>query len=141
MIHDQQKTASSKSGMATLYISSDDTGGNKLDMVEPSAKETVEVDVTTLANIVNEFNGEDIDLLKIDVEGSEHSILMSHGDLLKNKVKLIIGESGDSNCGDGMDVISFLRDHDFEVEYEGNASHLIFIVKNIHSDNGFKRTI
>jgi len=132
VIHVQQKAVSAKAGKSILYISSDNTGGNKLGMVEPSSKENIEVDVTTLADIVSEFNGENIDLLKIDVEGSEHSILMPHGDLLKNKVKLIIGETGVSIYGDGIDIITFLQKHDFEVEYEGNASQLIFIAKNIH---------
>ena len=132
IIQVQQKAVSSKPGKATLYISTDNTGGNKLDMFEPSSKETVEVDVTTLANIADEFNGETIDLLKIDVEGSEHSILIPCGDLLKSKVKLVIGEAGSSNYGDAMDIVSFLQKYDFEVEYEGNAAQLIFIAKNIN---------
>lgn len=132
IIQVQQKAVSSKSGKATLYISTDNTGGNKLGMVEPSSKEAVEVDVTTLANIADEFNGEAIDLLKIDVEGSEHSILFPCGDLLKSKVKLVIGEAGSSNYGDALDIISFLQKYDFEVDYEGNAAQLIFIAKNIN---------
>lgn len=123
-----QAAVSSKPGKATLYISSDNTGGNKLDMVEPSSKEAVEVEVVTMSDIIADFGAENIDLLKVDVEGSEHPILFPHGDLLKRKVKMIIGEAGGSPYGDGMDIVEFLQN--CEVEYEGNAAQLIFLASN-----------
>lgn len=129
-INVKQAAVSSKPGKATLFISSDNTGGNKLDMVEPSSKETVEVEVVTLRDIIDGFGEECVDLLKIDVEGSECPILFPHGDLLKRKVKLLIGEAGGSPYGDGIDIVNFLQSHEFEVEYEGNAAQLIFIAKN-----------
>ena len=130
VINVQQSAVSSKPGKATLFLSSDNTGGNKLDMVEPSSEETVEVEVTTLSDIVAEFGDECVDLLKIDVEGSEHPILFPHGDLLKKRVKLIIGEAGGSAYGNGEDIVKFLQSHEFEVDYTGNAAQLIFYAKN-----------
>ena len=127
-----QMAVSSKSGKATLCISSDNTGGNKLDMVESSSKQAIEVEVTTLSDIIDSFGGETIDLLKVDVEGSECPILFPHGELLKRKVKRLVGEAGGSPYGDGLDLIKFLRSHDFDVEYTGNASQLIFYAKNLN---------
>lgn len=132
IINVRQIAVSSKPGKATLYISFDNTGGNKLDMVESSSKEAIEVEVTTLSNIIDGFGGETIDLLKIDVEGSECPILFPHGELLKRKVKRLVGEAGRSPYGGGLDVIKFLQSHDFDVEYTGNASQLIFFAKNLN---------
>ncbi len=99
-------------------------------MMEPSSNESVMVDVTTLSDIVAAYDEECVDLLKIDVEGSERAILFPNGDLLKRKVRIIIGEAGNSPYGNGIDFVNFLRNQGFNVEYEGNESQLIFIAKN-----------
>lgn len=121
---------SSNKGVGTLFISSDNTGGNKLDMIEPSSKETVEVAVDTLEAIADEFGDDTIDLLKIDVEGSEHAILLPNKHLLTARFKYIIGEAGGSVRGDGLTLVNFLRSIGFKVEYTGNEAQLIFIAKN-----------
>ena len=120
---------SSKRGWATLFISSDNTGGSKLDMEEPSATETVDVRALKLDDIVDEFGTQMIDLLKIDVEGSEQSILFPNKHLLKDRVAAIIGEAGKSVGGDGLDVVGFLESCGFRVTYTGNASQLIFYAR------------
>jgi hypothetical protein len=78
------------------------------------------------------FSSAVLDLLKIDVEGSEHAILFPHGRLLSQKVRLIVGEAGASDRGDGLAFLRFLEQNGFTVSHEGNESQLIFLAVNKH---------
>jgi FkbM family methyltransferase len=128
----KEMAVSSEPGVGTLFISSDNTGGNKLNMVEHSATETAEVPVTDFPTLLGGFSSEVLDLLKIDVEGSEHAILFPHGRLLSQKVRLIVGEAGASDRGDGLAFLRFLEQNGFTVSHEGNESQLIFLAVNKH---------
>ncbi|MCC8402434.1 FkbM family methyltransferase [Paraburkholderia sp. MMS20-SJTN17] len=128
----KEMAVSSQSGVGTLFISSDNTGGNKLNMAEHSATETVEVPVTDFPTLLEGFSSEVLDLLKIDVEGSEHAILFPHGRLLSQRVRLIVGEAGGSDRGDGLAFLRFLEQNGFAVSHQGNESQLIFLAVNKH---------
>ncbi|WP_238538077.1 FkbM family methyltransferase [Paraburkholderia atlantica] len=128
----REMAVSSESGVGTLFISSDNTGGNKLNMVEHSSVETVEVPVTDFPTLLGGFSSEVLDLLKIDVEGSEHAILFPHGRLLSQKVRVIVGEAGGSDRGHGLAFLRFLEQNGFTVSHKGNESQLVFLAVNKH---------
>lgn len=117
-------------GKATLHISADNTGGNRLHIGDPSSTESVEVEVTTLEKIFADNHIDSLDFLKVDVEGSEQKILFSSKEILQLKVKYIICEAGGSLSGDGEDVLNFLKEIGFEVEFQGNAGLMVIYAKN-----------
>ncbi|WP_227717723.1 FkbM family methyltransferase [Paraburkholderia atlantica] len=128
----REMAVSSESGVGTLFISSDNTGGNKLNMIEHSSAETVEVPVTDFPTLLGGFSSEVLDLLKIDVEGSEHAILFPHGRLLSQRVRVIVGEAGGSDRGNGLAFLRFLEQNGFTVSHKGNESQLVFLAVNKH---------
>ena len=119
-----------KPGTATLFISSDNTGGHRLNLPDPSARNSVDVEVTTLPLILEKTGP--VDVLKVDVEGSEHSVLMPFGDLLKSSVKYLIVEAGGSPRGDGMTLLKFLKSLGFSCDFKGDPSLMLIRAKNTH---------
>ncbi|EKU96320.1 methyltransferase, FkbM family [Leptolyngbya sp. PCC 7375] len=119
-----------KPGTATLFISPDNTGGHRLNLPDPSARSSVDVEVTTLQLILAKTGS--VDVLKVDVEGSEHSILMPFGDLLKSSVKYLIVEAGGSPRGDGMTLLKFLKNLGFSCDFQGDSSLMLIRAKNKH---------
>ncbi len=117
-------------GKAKIYISSDNTGGSRLHLPEPSSKSFEIVKVTTLDEIYRTNKLDFVDLIKIDVEGSEHSIIFSSKKILMNKVRYIICEAGGSFEGDGNDVLDFFVENDFDVSYHGNEGLMLIFAKN-----------
>ena len=117
-------------GTAKIFISSDNTGGSRLHLPDPSSKSFEIVKVTTLDEIYKTNKLDFIDLLKIDVEGSEHSIITSSKKILINKVKYIICEAGGSFGGDGNDVLDFFVENEFEVSYHGNKGLMLIFANN-----------
>tara|TARA_Y100001978_G_scaffold198438_1_gene210897 strand:+ start:106 stop:1314 length:1209 start_codon:yes stop_codon:yes gene_type:complete len=117
-------------GKAKIYISSDNTGGSRLHLPDPSSKSFEIVKVTTLDEIYRTNKLYFVDLIKIDVEGSEHSIIFSSKKILMNKVRYIICEAGGSFEGDGNDVLDFFVENDFDVSYHGNEGLMLIFAKN-----------
>ena len=121
---------SNKSGSAKIFISSDNTGGSRLDIPDLSSKTFEIVKVTTLEEITKDNKINFIDLIKIDVEGSEHSIVLSSKKILINKAKYIICEAGGSYAGNSNDVLDFFRNNQFEVSYRGNEGLMLIFAIN-----------
>ena len=117
-------------GKAKIYISSDNTGGSRLHLPDPSSKSFEIVKVTTLNEIYRTNKLDFVDLIKIDVEGSEHSIIFSSKKILMNKVRYIICEAGGSFEGDGNDVLDFFVENEFDVSYHGNEGLMLIFAKN-----------
>lgn len=65
----------------------ENTGGYTM-----SESSSLKVPVTTLAHIMKENDHTHIDLLKIDVEGSEYAIFSNSDNAQLNKIKTIVGE-------------------------------------------------
>jgi len=87
------KALSDKNGKLLLYDYKEKDGSSHAslypDVIEKvHGKESTchEVDITTVDNIVNEFNIKKIDLLKIDVEGNELAVLKGSKESLKNDI-------------------------------------------------------
>ena len=101
-----------------------------MNLPDPSARSSVDVEVTTLQLILEKIGS--VDVLKVDVEGSEHSILMPFGNLLKSSVKYLIVEAGGSPRGDGMTLLKFLKHLGFSCDFQGDASLMLIRAKNKH---------
>lgn len=87
------KALSDKNGKLSLHDYKEKDGSSHAslyaDVIEKvHGKESIcyEVDVTTVDNIVNEFNIKKIDLLKIDVEGNEVNVLKGSKESLRNDI-------------------------------------------------------
>lgn len=132
-----EKAVAAKRGKLNLYLSPDNTGGHRLAVAGSGAHSAVEVEVVTLSDVwTAAFDSEDVncDLLKIDVEGSEHDILFDYGPFLKDRVKYIIVEAGGSLHGDGLTMLSFLREIGFDCIYEGNSGLMTIYGKNLSKE-------
>ncbi len=125
-----QMAVSDRPGHAELHLSEDNTGGHRLHIPESNSKTSERVEVTTLKNIFDHFKNPVIDILKVDVEGSEQAILMAEPDLLK-RVRFLICEAGGSIHGDALTVLKFLEKNNFSCEHQGNSSLMIIRAINL----------
>ena len=113
-----QKAVGDINNKATLYLSRNESGEHSLIQGRVKrVKAQTEVDVVKLDDIIED----EIDLIKIDVEGNEIAVLRGAERLLRNpNIKLIVevyprdlkleGTSGD-------ELMTFLKEHEFEFVY------------------------
>lgn len=107
------------SGKKILYVSSSNTGAHSL--FTDTSKKRVEVQTTTLEKIMKTNKLKQVDLLKIDVEGSEYEIILNTPDRTVQKIKRIIMEYHDHivpGMKHGM-ITDRLRKLGFEVKDKG----------------------
>ncbi|MBI2587382.1 FkbM family methyltransferase, partial [Candidatus Amesbacteria bacterium] len=90
---------SGTAGKKMLYVSRSNTGAHTL--FPDSRKKGVEIITTTLEKLISDNKLAVIDLLKIDVEGSEYEIILSASDRTLKKIRRIIMEYHD-HIGPGM---------------------------------------
>lgn len=106
-------------GKNILYVSQSNTGAHSL-FPDPG-KRKVEVKTTTLDKVISENKLKAIDLLKIDVEGSEYEIILGASDKTLGKIKRIIMEYHD-HIVPGMKhtmIMDRLKKAGFEVKDKG----------------------
>ena len=85
---------------------------------------TIEVPAITLAQILDDQQLPHCDLLKIDAEGAEYSILMGTGPETLKRIRRIALEYHDNTPAGTHDVLAdFLRKHDFQVRVCVNPVH------------------
>jgi len=90
-----EKAISAQSGVATLHIDRSHTGGHSL-LYEGDPGGSVDVECMTLEDVFKEFQIDRIDLLKMDCEGVEASVLMSTPPNLLSRVRQIAMEFHDN---------------------------------------------
>ncbi|HSG42929.1 MAG TPA: FkbM family methyltransferase [Anaerolineales bacterium] len=117
-LHSHNQAVSHQSGKMKFFMPSDNGALGSLLQETDSPMETVQA--TTLPEIITENNIQQIDYLKMDVEGAEYDILFKcPADTLK-KVKCIVMEyhefEGDQR--DHHDLIKVLQSNGFHVEIE-----------------------
>jgi FkbM family methyltransferase len=90
-------------------------------------EESVEVDIVTLDQAVRGEKLTRLDLLKIDVEGSEVDVLQGADEVLRTLRPVVLAEAQDeslrrmgSNVGE---LLKLLRAHDYEVKVFGESGH------------------
>jgi FkbM family methyltransferase len=87
-----RKAVGAQPGQARLFIHKRNMGGHSLYAAEALGSDCVEVEVVNLASILDELR-HDVDLLKIDCEGSEFDILMNLTSREARKIRQIIVET------------------------------------------------
>ena len=93
-------------------------------------KKFVEVDANNLDNILqqNRINPQDVNWVKIDVEGAELDVLMGATNVLSNskEIAFLIEVHGSENYGP---LLKLLSHHNFAIEfeknYEGGDKHIV----------------
>lgn len=112
------KAIAYKSGEMKFYMPSDNGALGSLLQETDSPMETVQA--TTLTDIITENNIQQIDYLKIDVEGAEYDILFNCPPETLAKVKCMVMEyhefEGDQR--DHRDLVMLLEFNGFHVEVE-----------------------
>jgi len=123
-----------RDGVVPLSISSDHTGVHKVEHGLPTSEQVPALDI---ARVFDEC--EPINLLKIDIEGSEIPVFRRLGDRLK-KLPIIIGELHSSPFGGPEKAIRILQDAGFDVEVRGDAKIPGFLAVRAFSSESLPRT-
>jgi len=114
---------SSKPGKDFIAFNLENTGGNKLGSLGYETK-TIPVEVVTLKSVFSKWDSMLIDILKIDVEGSEYDALFPAPELVK-QCRFIVGEAHGSKEYVPQDMLDFLQGLGFSVTFSGDVQNLI----------------
>jgi FkbM family methyltransferase len=116
------KAISGKAGKASLIIPDNDTFSGRYSLYPGRGERSIEVTLITLEDLIREANLNEIDVLKIDCQGSEYEILYGNAGVL-SKVQQIIVECEifpDNIHWSQGELEIFLRDLGFDVVSEAN---------------------
>jgi FkbM family methyltransferase len=127
---------SSKEGKVKLYMPYEELGHTKyhsimLERVGEAEKTFVEVNANTLDNLLPQNGIEEVNWIKIDVEGAEYEVLKGAAkSLSKSKeIALLIEIHNLGGINFYQQIIDFLRSYGFKIEfeksYEGGERHVI----------------
>jgi FkbM family methyltransferase len=122
---------SDREGKSELFISTDNTGGNKLGVQESSSVSSVIVKTVDALKIIEPMLKSQ-NLLKIDVEGWEYPILKRLEPILP-RFEYIVGELQRSQFGSSDKSIKILERAGFQIEKKGDDTLLVFMAKNKRS--------
>ena len=132
-------------GTATLVLDENPEGSSIIQdhSPRPSGVISVEVPVRSVVSLANEFQIDRIDLLKLDIEGAEISVIDSLDETLSRKISQLTVEFHPSNAtGDDEEIIleavSRLRKLDFypcKASYNGYGD-IFFLNRNIFAAPG-----
>ena len=119
-----QQALAAEKGKATFYVStvpatnSNSLSDNKRANVNEKA---IEVDITTIDDLVSEQSLSRVDLIKIDVEGAEYSLLKGATATLTKfhpRISLDVHPIPIKNFGDSLgEIWDFVIKHDYKVYY------------------------
>ncbi len=115
------------SGRATLNVAGPShSGHNTLGgfmYADTVQAESVEVEVVTLDQVARAQNLTRLDLLKLDVEGSETAVLSGAGEVLRRLRPVVVAEAQDESLrqmgSSTVEMLELLRSYDYVVEVFG----------------------
>ncbi len=112
------------SGQRTFHVSSANTGGHSF--FETGAKKTIQVQTTTLEELMRLHNLMHIDVLKIDAEGAEGEILMESPKDVLQRIQTIVMEDHvlDQRYQSGT-LPHYLVENGFTVNRRTYADHFL----------------
>ncbi|HEY1054919.1 MAG TPA: FkbM family methyltransferase [Emticicia sp.] len=91
-----KKGVGGESRTEKLYINKKNIGGHSLYQNEAQSDDYVEIEITSLEEVLNSLKVERFDLLKMDCEGAEFEIIKSITPELAKRIDIIIFESTES---------------------------------------------
>ncbi|MGB2661788.1 MAG: FkbM family methyltransferase [Candidatus Omnitrophota bacterium] len=111
-----QLALSNKEGIVPLYLHPTENTGHSLINNEKAGLSVEEVQTTTLDNFIEQENIKNIDLIKIDAEGAEYSILKGAGKMLSgdNPPCIICEMPSTKDTGKGNNVREILYSHGYK---------------------------
>lgn len=118
------RAVSSVPGQSKLYFNPEHSGAHQLGSALSYKTQAIPVDVITLETVFQELDNMPIDILKIDIEGSEYNALFPVPNLVK-QCRLIIGEAQKNKDHVPQDIINFLENLDFKVTFSGDPQNCI----------------
>ena len=109
----------------SLHLSPSNVGGHSL-ISQPGTADHIQVPATTLAEIIETNRFECVDLLKLDCEGSEYSILYSCPIEVLFKINYLVIEfhdlKGAPPRNNGRALAEFLHNRGFDVDFKRSLS-------------------
>jgi len=112
----RQEAIGNRTGTVTLEIDTEHTGAHSIVSPKPMGAAKLTVPLVSFESVIAELGM--IDVLKIDCEGAEYDILLSAPEALSKQVRQIIGEVQQTDRNMPAELISFLRNLGFQVEYK-----------------------
>lgn len=117
------RAMSGEKGHITLQYDASDSFTTSASIFDTSiGSDTLKVETVTLEDVINENQLEKIDLLKLDCEGSEYSILYGASEAVLEKVKALTIEThlgkGDKENRD--DLVKFIEQKGFTTKVEND---------------------
>ena len=111
-----------------MYLDPENPGGHCL-REKRWAAGTVAVECIGLAELLGEI-GRDVDLLKIDAQGSEYDLLFACPELLAQCVRSLVVKAHRTPHGSGQDLANYLTRLGFSVSTKGEAGLLLIRAQN-----------
>ncbi|MDR1396417.1 MAG: FkbM family methyltransferase [Desulfarculales bacterium] len=115
---------SSIAGKNTLYFNPEHSGAHQLGSRLSYETRAIPVEVVTLEAIFQKWANMPIDILKIDVEGSEYNALFPAPELVRHCL-LIVGEAQRNKEHVPQDMIDFLQELGFSVTFSGDVQNCV----------------
>src|SRR3989344_1941267 len=109
-----------------FYFFTERVGSSLVLIPGQKATQKVTVQCTTLNNIFKTKNIERCNFMKIDCEGAEHEILYNTSDDCFVRIESITLETHDQIVGNSMELMDFLKKHNFSVEFAKPPANLLF---------------
>lgn len=104
------------------------------DQVSATLSGSTIVESITIERILQDNNIDRVDLIKIDIEGSEFSVLYNLPDYVYDKIKCIVLEIHKSQKYNKDDLIMFLVKHGYIVQQSDKHSH-VYLANRIKRNN------
>jgi len=109
---------SDSNGKAQLFLGEKSGWHSLVSSQGKTDNSTIEVEKRTLDSILNESDIQQVDMIKIDVEGAEMEVLLGAEDTLKNNTDLILLLDLHPHMGvDTVAICQFLSDRGFSIHH------------------------
>lgn len=124
-----QKAVSHQNGFADFFHN-DNTTMFSLKQEVKGNEDTEKVETTTLKKLFDDFDIKHVDLMKIDIEGSEAEVFGSESfDQVKEKIDLIVGEFHTWSGVNPQLFETYFLDRNFSFDWLNKTEATVFVAK------------
>jgi FkbM family methyltransferase len=114
-------------GMRTLHLHQYSTGASLAD--QSGSHNAVQVETSTLGEVIMKSGFPHVDLLKIDIEGAEYEVFSQPDLKALDRVRFMILECHLGMEGDYWNVISLMQRRGFEVAIETKPTYVLLLAR------------